>query len=63
MRVPNQVVQAADAMSKETRLTFRDCLDILMRAYLQEMAERQPLIRKVRTQPRQQEIRVAVFCS
>lgn len=69
MKVPNQIAQVADNMSKNTRLPFRDCLDILMRAYLQEIAERQPLAREsgqrriVRTQPRQQGIRVAVSCS
>jgi hypothetical protein len=34
MKVPDNIVQAADNMSKETRLSFRDCLDILMRTYL-----------------------------
>jgi len=38
MRIPNDVVQAADVMSKETRLSFRDCLDILMRTYLNDTA-------------------------
>lgn len=69
MKVPNEVAQAADNMAKEIRLSFRDCLDILMRAYLQEIAERQHLVRKngqrriVRTQSKQQEVRVAILCS
>ena len=33
-RVDNQIVQDADRMSKETHLSFRDCLDILVRASL-----------------------------
>lgn len=31
-RVDNQIVQAADRMSKDLHLNFRDCLDILIRA-------------------------------
>lgn len=34
MRVPNHIIQKADDMSKETRLPFRDCLDVLMGVYL-----------------------------
>lgn len=40
MKVPNNVVQAADTMAKETRLPFRDCLDILVRTYLADAKER-----------------------
>ncbi len=34
MKVPNFIVQAADELAKDTHLPFRDCLDILVRAYL-----------------------------
>ena len=61
MKVPNEVAQAADVMAKETRLGFRDCLDILIRAYLQEMDESQSKV--VQTQLRKQEAQVAVSCS
>lgn len=37
-RVDNKIVQAADNMSKETHLPFRDCLDILVRTSLKEPA-------------------------
>ena len=34
MNVPIEVIRAAEIMSQETHLQFRDCLDILMRSYL-----------------------------
>lgn len=33
-RVPDNLIREADNLSKETRISFRDCLDILMKAYL-----------------------------
>ena len=44
VKVDNRVVQEADNMAKETHLSFRDCLDILMNAHLRETAEKQPVI-------------------
>lgn len=35
MKVDNRIVQEADNMAKETRIPFRQCLDILVKAYLQ----------------------------
>ena len=43
IKVDNRTVQEADNMAKETGLSFRDCLDILMNAYLRETAKRQPV--------------------
>jgi len=34
IKVPNEIAREADNLAKETHLPFRDCLDILMRAYL-----------------------------
>lgn len=39
MNIPNAIVQNADNLSKETGLNFRDCLEILMSAYLAESHE------------------------
>ena len=33
-RIPNQVIQGADNFSKETGISFRDCLEVLYKAYL-----------------------------
>jgi len=34
MKVDNKIVQEADNLAKETHLPFRDCLEILYKAYL-----------------------------
>ena len=34
IRIDNRIAQEADNMAKELHLPFRDCLDILMNAYL-----------------------------
>ena len=39
IKVDNRIVQDADNMAKALRLPFRDCLDILIRAFLAERAE------------------------
>jgi hypothetical protein len=31
IKIPDQIVQEADILSKETKLSFRDCLDILVK--------------------------------
>lgn len=31
--VPNQIVQEADNLSKETGISFRDCLEVLYKAH------------------------------
>jgi hypothetical protein len=36
MLIPLEVVQDADNLSKETKIPFRDCLEILMKAYLED---------------------------
>ncbi len=41
MRVPDDVARAADNMAKDTHLSFRDCLDILMRTYLTKVNREQ----------------------
>lgn len=43
MRVDNVIVQEADNMAKELHLPFRDCLDILMRAFLTEQKDKEAI--------------------
>jgi len=31
--IPNKIVQEADNLSKETGISFRDCLEVLYKAY------------------------------
>lgn len=38
-RVDNRIVQEADDLAKETHLTFRDCLEMLIRVNLQDSPE------------------------
>ncbi len=57
MNVPFELIRDADNMAKETGLSFRDCLDILVTAYLQEM---QPIpARGAQTEPQ----RACIGCS
>ena len=41
IKVDNRIVQEADNMAKETCLSFRDCLDVLMNSYLHRTSEKQ----------------------
>lgn len=38
-KVDNRIVQEADDLAKETHLTFRDCLEMLIRVNLQDSPE------------------------
>ncbi len=34
MNIPNELIQEADNLAKDTRTPFRECLDLLIKAYL-----------------------------
>ena len=36
LTIPPALIQEADGLSKATKITFRDCLEILMKSYLSE---------------------------
>jgi len=42
--IPNVIVQEANNLSKETGISFRDCLEVLYKAYLQAQLEPKRLI-------------------
>lgn len=46
-KVDNRIVMEADNMSKELHLPFRDCLDILVNAYLNECSSLENLLSEV----------------
>ena len=40
--VPNQIIQEADNLSKESGIPFRSCLEVLYKAYLEPMPPAEP---------------------
>lgn len=39
--VPTNIIQEADNLSKETGINFRDCLEMVYKAYLNKIGDRE----------------------